>query len=501
MSVIKKLASETALYGISSILGRLLNYALVPLHTAAFTRPSQHAVIISLFAFVSVLNVLYTYGMETAYFRYASREKDRADDYFNLAQTAIICTSVLFSGLLIVFDTPIINWLDYPNQELYLDWFAVIIAIDAIVAIPFARLRLEKKAKAFVKARMVNIAINVALNYFFIWLAKGIVEGRFLNNLQGIASFFYSPTIGIGYTVLANLMANLAFFWLLKNSLLRFRFRFHWLELKTFLVYGYPIFIMGLAGVVNLMTDRFLLGKLLPIGFYPGQTAQDALGVYGNCYKLSIFMSLVIQAFRYAAEPFFFSKAQDRNAPSVFADVMKWFVIFCVLVWVGVSLNLDIISTIFIRSQKFLVGLGVVPVLLLGNLLLGIYYNLSAWFKLSDKTYFGTLITIVGALANVLLNYLLIPQLGYMGCAWAFAVSCLLMVVLCYYFGEKHYPIPYPVLRIGLYLASAGVLIWGNAQIKISDLWLAVPYHLALCLLFVAGVALAEVKNLGKRGV
>jgi O-antigen/teichoic acid export membrane protein len=498
MSILKKLASETALYGVSSILGRLINYALVPLHTSVFVRPGEQAVLISLFAFVAVLNVIYTYGMETAYFRFASREKDKAVHYYNLVQTAIIITSCVFSGVLILLDTPIMNALNYEGQELYLDWFAIIVAIDAIVSIPFARLRLEKKPKAFVKARVSNILINVGLNFFFLWFCKHIYQGDFLLFLQPVIELIFDPHYLVGYVILANLIANALFFWLLWGVLRDFQFTFDTAQFKLLFNYAYPILIMSLAGTVNLMTDRLFLDKLLPIGFYEGRTAKDVLGIYGNCYKLSIFMALAVQAFRYAAEPFFFSKANDRNAPSVFADVMKWFIIVSVLIWLGVCLNADWISKLFLRRAIYREGIRVVPVLLLGNLFLGIYYNLSVWFKLSDKTYFGTLITIVGAVINVALNYVLIPIMGYMGCALALVTSCFAMVALCYYWGEKHYPIPYYLRSAIGYIVSGGILIWISWQIHISNSWVSISYHNFLLMLYVIGIIVVERRFLPK---
>ncbi|MCY7350471.1 MAG: polysaccharide biosynthesis C-terminal domain-containing protein, partial [Cytophagaceae bacterium] len=267
--------------------------------------------------------------------------------------------------------------------------------------------------------------------------------------------------------------------------------RWDWAVLRRMLDYGYPIMLMGLAGSVTLLTDRLVLERFLPEGFYPGRTAEEALGIYGNCYKLSIFMSLAIQAFRYAADPFFFSRTGDKNAPNVFADVMHWFIIAGVLIWVGVSLNLDFIGTFF-RKEIYREGLGVVPILLLGNLFLGVYYNLSVWFKLTDKTQYGTLITGIGAVSTLILNILLIPLLGYTGSALAFLASCVLMAVICYGLGDKHFPVPYRLLGALGYIGSAGLLIYLSSLVRIPDLWLAVPFHLLLCGLYFACIVLVE---------
>ncbi|MFN8357766.1 MAG: polysaccharide biosynthesis C-terminal domain-containing protein [Spirosomataceae bacterium] len=497
MSILKKLAGETVLYGVPSILGRTINFFLVALHTQVFPKPGMLSSNIELYAYAAILNVLYTYGMETAFFRYASRAENPRF-YYNLVLTAILSTSVLFSGTMILFAPQLAAALDYRGEETNIVWMAIIIAIDAIVAIPFAWLRLQKKAKKFAGIRMTNILLNVGLNFFFLWFCKGIYENHFLAELKPMMAWMYNPQLGVGYIFLANLIANGMMIPMLWREFRMFRPTLDAEQFKIVWVYAYPILIMGLAGTVNLMTDRLLLKYLLPDGFYPGRTAKDVLGIYGNCYKLSIFVNLVIQAFRYAAEPFFFSQAKDRNAPETFALVMKWFIICCVLIWVGVSLNLDFVAHWFLRNKVYQEGLGVVSILLLANVFLGIYYNLSIWFKLSDKTYYGTLITLLGAGLTVGLNVLLIPQIGYEGCAITFLLSCFIMTLVCYWLGSIHYPIPYDLTSALGYIGSAGLLIWASSKIQISNLWIAVPYHLGLCLLYVAGIVIIERKTLWK---
>jgi O-antigen/teichoic acid export membrane protein len=474
MSVLKKLAGETAMYGLSSIVGRLLNYLLVPLHTAVFL-PDEFGVNAKLYAYVAFLNVLYTYGLETAYFRYASKSKD--DNFYHVALTSIILTSSLISGLIILFSPQIASALGYPDRAHLVKWLAIIIAIDAIVAIPFARLRLEKKAKQFALARMANILLTVFLNIFFLIFCKDIYEGKYLTGLQPFIKTIYYPSLGIGYIVLSNLIANAAFFLLLYRSFAQFRFRLDKQLLQSMWIYAYPILIMSLAGTTNLMTDRILLDSFLPENFYPGKSPADALGIYSGCYKLSIFMTLAIQAFRYAAEPFFFSQSEDKNAPGTFALVTKWFIVVCALIWLGVSVNLDIIG-LFLRSAAYREGLAVVPILLLANLFLGVYYNLSVWFKLTDRTYYGTWITLTGAAISVIGNILLIPVLGYMGCAYTFLLSCLVMTTACYILGNKHYPVPYDVKSAATYILTAGILIYVATIIHIENQILATTFHL-----------------------
>lgn len=490
MSVLKKLAGETALYGLSSILGRSISFVLVFLYTAIF-QPGQTAIQIKLYAVIGLLQIIYTVGLDASYFRFSFRERDKQQDYYNLTMSAMLVTSLILSGLLVLFAKPLIAFLNYPGQEQFLVWTAGILALDAVMYIPFARLRLEKRVKKFVFARVASIVINVGLNFFFLLVCPGIAAGKYLLFLQPLIADFYDPTIGIGYVFIANLIASAATYVLLWREVVQFRFRWDWAVLRRMLDYGYPIMLMGLAGSVNLLTDRLVLERFLPEGFYPGRTAEDALGIYGNCYKLSIFMSLAIQAFRYAADPFFFSRTDDKNAPKVFADVMHWFIIACVLIWIGVSLNLDFIGTFF-RKEIYREGLGVVPILLLGNLFLGVYYNLSVWFKLTDKTGYGTLITGIGAVSTLVLNILLIPVLGYTGSALAFLASCALMAVICYVLGEKYFPVPYSLVSAVGYIGSAGLLIYLSSLVQIPNLWLAVPFHLLLFLLYFVCIVVVE---------
>lgn len=496
MSTFKKLASDTALYGLSTMLARSINFALVPIQTYAFGKPSELSSNITLYAWIGVLMAVYTLGLETAFFRFAARNTGEAgveerEKIFSRTTSIVLIATLLPTILIVVFAHQIAQFLNYPGQERFIIWSALLLAIDAVVAIPFARLRVENKAKRFVRAKVINILINVVLCVFFIIFCKDISEGDYLTALQPLASFIYRPNIGPGYILLANLIANGLYFLILRDAFAGFRFTFQWPVVRTLLIYSFPIMLTSLSGVVNQLTDRLLLRHFLPDGFYPGFTSEDALSIYGNCLKLSILMALAVNSFKFAADPFFFSRAEDKNSPKLLAEVTKWFVIVCVVLWVGISLNLDVVG-LLLRSPEYRTGLGVVPILLLANLFLGVYYNISFWFKLSDKTKFGTLITVVGAVITIVLNILLIPKMGYMGCAWAFLMSTLVMTVLCYWLGEKHYPVPYHVGSALFYIGSAALLIYGAGLVKIPNLWISVPYHFGLFVLYLGIIAVVE---------
>ncbi len=495
MSTFRKLASDTALYGISTILGRMLNFVLVPIQTYVFENPSELSSNVELYSYVAVLLAIYTLGLETAFFRFAARNKAETGRVLNETLSIVLVVSGLFTGLIIALAPQITVWLNYPGQQQFVVWMALIVAIDAIVAIPFARLRVEGNARAFVKAKVINIVLVVFLNVFFLIICRDIYAGKYLAALRPVIGLIYSPTIGPGYIFLANLLGNACYFLLIRRAFSGFRFRFRLPEVRAVLAYAFPIMLTSLAGLVNATTDRIFLRHWLPNGFYAGLTREDVLGVYGNCFKLSVFMALAVQSFKFAADPFFFSQSTDKNAPGggppvLLAQVTKWFIIVCVLIWLGVSLNMDVIGLLI--SKRYRVGLDIVPLLLLANLLLGVYYNISFWFKLSDRTAYGTYITLIGAATTIGLNYWLIPVLGYMGCAIAFLVSSLVMLLLCYGLGERHYPVPYAVGSAVWYIGSAGVLIYANSLISILDWRVAVPYHLALFGLYLGLIVATE---------
>lgn len=490
MSVLKKLAGDTVLYGVSTILGRMLNYLLVPLHTKLFL-PEQLASQVQLYTYAGLSLVVYTFGMESAFFYFARKEHD-SQKYYNLILSAVILVSIFFSGSIYLMADSVAQIINYPDDAKLVRWMAIIMATDGIVAIPFARLRLEKKAKKFVAAKVFNILMNVGLNFFFLIVCHDIYDGEYLNFLKPAVDLFYDPAASVGYIVLANLIANLLFFAFLYKEFIDFKFVFDRTLFTPVWVYAFPLFIMNLAGVTNLLFDRTFLQYLLPQGFYPGRTTKAAIGIYGQCFKLSIFMNLAIQAFKYAAEPFFYSKAEDKNAPSVFADVMKWFIVICASMWVGICLNLHLLAELFLRKKVFHEGLAVVPWLLLGFLFLGIYYNLATWFKLSDKTQYGTFITLTGTFITILLNILLVPQIGYLGCGIAFASSGLVMTALCYYYGQKYYPIPYDLKSALKYILGGAVFILLDGFFIPSGTQLDMIYHMAFFFVFCVFVVFAE---------
>ncbi len=458
--IIKKLAGQTALYGLSSVLPRFLNYALVPLHTALYST-NQYGIITEMYAYVAFLVILLTYGMETAYFRFTNKEGNEESLVFGTVLRSVLATSFVFIITAIFFQQGIADWLKYPNHSEYVVWFAIIIGLDAISAIPLARLRHQNKPIRFASINLSSVIVNVALNFFFLGYCMTNYQA---GNTNVIIDALYSPEIGVGYVFISNLAASIFKILMSIPILYRVKLTFDLSLLKKLLIYGSPLLIAGLAGIVNETLDRILLKHLL-YDTLGEVKAMSQLGIYGACYKLSIIITLFIQAFRYAAEPFFFAQAKNKNAPEVYANVMNYFVAVCGLIFLGVTLYLDIIKY-FIPNSDYWAGLKVVPILLLANICLGIYFNQSIWYKMTDKTKYGAYIAIGGAIITIALNLLLIPTMGYMGSAWTTLVVYALMVISSYFLGQKHFPVPYNLTKVGSYLGMSLILFFGGTWMQ-----------------------------------
>ncbi len=445
MSAFKKLASQTAYYGISSILGRMLNYALVPLHTRVLTSQQDYGIIGELYSYITFLNIIFLYGLETTFFRFATENKSD-NSIYDKTFTSILFSSIIFTATIFLFASPINNFLSigitsnlYRIEYLYI--FALILAFDAIAAIPFAKIRLDNRPLKFASIKIANISINVLLNVFFLIVAP-------------IFNFaFYSANDAVLYILLSNLIASIATIFFLYQELIIIKIIWIWKEMKPLYIYAIPLMFAGLAGMTNETLDRILLKYFLP-GTLEERLSQ--IGIYNAAYKLSIFMTLAVQAFRMAAEPYFFSINKNADSKLVYAKVMNYFVLACSLIFLGVSTHLNILA--YLLGENYRSGLAVVPILLMANLFLGVYMNLSIWYKLVDKTIYGLYITIIGAILTVGLNILWIPTLGYMGSAYATLICYFVMTVIAYLFGQKYFAVPYSLKTIFSYISMALLL-------------------------------------------
>ena len=493
MSRLLSLAGQTAQYGVSTILARILNYALVPLHTAVFF-PEQFGIITYLYAYVAFLNIIYTYGMETAFFRFTTRERN--PDIYNVAATSLLLSSLVFSGAIYLLSSPISEMIGRPSYDHLIRWLSIIMFFDAVVAIPFARLRLDNKAWSFVRARVSSVVIIVLMNLFFLaalpWMSTKDPDSV----LYRISESLYDPQMGIGYVFLANLIGSASLILFLNKSLLQIRLKLDWARMKPMLWYALPVMVMGLAGMVNENLDKILLDRILPDDFYSDKSPIEAVGIYGAAFKLSIFMILAIQAFRYAGEPFYFSHAEEEDSPELFAKVLHYFTVFGVIILVAVSFNVEWIGRIFLQREEFRQALYLVPILLLGKLLFGIYINISIWLKLTDKTIYGVWFSLLGAGITITGNILLVPVLGYDGSAISMVLCYLGMCVIAYRVGRRHMKIPYNFKAIIIYIFISMSLVLGNLVFTLQDFWLEVAFNVVASLIFIGVVYVFERKRL-----
>jgi O-antigen/teichoic acid export membrane protein len=464
MSLIKKLAGQTAIYGLTTILTRFINFFLTPIHLSGALSMHEYGVVTSMYAFIAFLNVIFTYGMETAYFRFATKNEENAPKVYNNAVSSILFSSLIFGGLIFLFSQPIAEILGFREDSKIVQWVALVLATDAIVAIPFARLRLLKKVYLFAGAKLSNVVLNFFLNFFFLVVCPWVMNDGFMPSIKPIVETIYFPGQMVTYIFVANLLANVVYFPFLIPTFRGLNFKVDLGLFKEMFIYAFPIFLTGIPGMVNEMFSRIMLEKWLPDGFYPDKTSMEALGVFGACYKMGVFMTIAIQAFRFASEPFFFTNAKDKNAPELFARVMTYFIIATTFIFLFVMLNIDWLSSVIIRQESFKEALGIVPTLLLSGLFFGIYINLSVWYKLTDKTYWGTYITLGGAFITVLLNYLLIPVYGYQGSVWATFFAYFTMCITSYFLGQKYFPIPYQLNK------GIGYLILGLGLFSIQNI-------------------------------
>ena len=408
--------------------------------------------------------------------------KTNAKEAYNSTATAVLSTSAFFSALIYLLSDQIANALGNGVEQQYVQYMAAILFIDGLIAIPFAKLRLEQKALKFALIKVSVISTTIILNLLFIMVLPDISAGKYLIGLQETVNKFYNPSLGIGYIFIANLLANLLYLPLLWKQLLQIKLSIHWSTFKPMLVYALPIFLMGLGGMFNEQGYALILKHVFPEDL--GISGDDALGVFSGAFKLSVVMMLGIQAFRYAAEPFFFSHAENKEAPALFARIMHYFVVFNIVVLVAVALNTELIGDVFLRNETYKEALFVLPILLIAKLFYGVYVNLSVWFKLTDKTIYGTYYALIGAIITLLGNLLLIKEIGYYGSAVTALVCYGVMSLLCYLKGKKTFPIPYNFKPLFGYLIIAILIIYGVDLIKMDTKWLSYGVKLLITAVF-----------------
>ncbi len=492
----KRLAGETAIYGISSIVGKFLNWMLVPMYTRVLYNESDFGIVTNLYAWTALLMVLLTYGMETGFFRFINKKEITlpmrvyATTLFSVASTSIFFLVILFNVLY-----PVSRFLGYENHPEYVGMMAGIVAIDAFCSIPFAFLRYQGKALRFAIVKLLNIFLNILLVVCFL-----IVFPLLYKHAPILIEWFYRPDYQVGYIFIANVATSLLTFVLLIPDMVPgLREKASFVLLKQMLRYSFPILLLGIAGIFNQTADKILF----PFLFADRTEANTQLGIYGACFKIAVVMVMFIQAFRYAYEPFIFAKNKSGGDESTkaYSEAMKFFIIFSFLIFLGVMFYLDILK--YFVAPEFYPGLPVVPIVMLGELFFGIYFNLSFWYKLIDQTQWGAYFSTAGCIVTILIIVIFAPRYGFMACAWASFVSNLLMMLLSYLIGQKKYPIQYDLKSALFYSVLTAFFYMAGMVPAIEPEWMRLGYRSFLLLLFIGviikrDIPLSELPYIGK---
>ena len=462
MAGLKSLAKETAIYGVSSIVGRFLNYLLVPVYTIALPASSGgYGVLTNIYAWVALILVLLTCGMETGFFRFANKGQDDPMRVYSTTLLSVSIGSLVFVALGLLFLEPIAGWLEYGEHPWYIGMMMIVVAMDAIQSIPFAYLRYKKRPIKFAALKLLFIFLNIALNLFY----YVILEGN-----------------DVGYAFLFNLVCTSVVMVCMIPELRGFTYVLDKELLKRMLRYSLPLVILGVAGILNQVADKIIFPFV-----YPDEAeATIQLGIYGAASKIAMIMAMFTQAFRFAYEPFVFGKSKEKDSREMYAQAMKFFIIFTLLAFLAVMFYLDILRHVI--GRDYWDGLRVVPIVMAAEIFMGIYFNLSFWYKLIDETRWGAYFSLTGCIILILMNIFLVPKYGYIACAWAGFTGYGVAMLLSYFVGQKKYPIQYDLKAIGMYVLLAAVLYVAAEYVSIDNIYLRMAYRTVLLLLFIAYV-------------
>lgn len=484
MGSVKKLAGQTLWYGVPTIATRFLGY-IISIFLFRWYAPEQTALITQVYALIPFLNILFTYGLETSYFRFA-QTKDRAT-LFNTLTVSIIITTIFFCLVLLFTTGTLADAVGLPGKPEYFRWMVYILFFDTLSVLPFSKLRLEGRPRKFAMIKVLNILITVGLVFYWLKICPGIYK----TNPDSILLTGYDPKIDIGYYIIANMIASGITLLLLWKEWKGFNFRFDAALWKEVMHYTLPLILVGFGGMINEMLSRLVYQHVLDL---PQQEELRQLGIFGGNYKVAVLITMFIQVFRMAAEPFFFNQSKDKNAPRTYARVTKFFVIACSIMWLAIVLNLPIIAKLAYGSNysQYIEGVGIIPILAMGSVFLGVYYNLSIWYKLTNRTWSGAWITLTGALITLLLNIWWIPLFGYNGSAWATFICYAFMMVISYVMGQKYFRVPYAWKKLTAFMVITVLIYllhrWIGSMIGL--LWL----NTLIGLVFLCGYCLFIIK-------
>ena len=444
MANLKSLAKDTAIYGISSIVGRFLNYLLVPLYTAKLSAASGgYGIITNIYAYTALLLIILTYGMETTFFRYVNKEEENPNTVYSTILLSVGFTSLLFIVLVSVFLNPLAGFMGYADHSDYVWIMFTTVAFDAFQCIPFAYLRHKKKPLKFAALKLLFIVLNIFGNLLFFLFLPALYKQN-----PDIVGRIYDPTVGVGYVFYINIVCTVCITPLFFKELTGFHYQFNGALLKRMLSYSWPILLLGITGILSQAADKILYPYL-----DTSDSQRTSLGIYGAASKIAMIMVMITQAFRYAYEPFVFSKAKDKDNRESYASIMKYFIIFTLLAFLFVVGYLDILK--YIIGRDYWSGLFVVPIVMAGEIMYGIYFNLSFWYKLTDRTIWGAIFSGIGCLVLLAINIIFVPSYGFAACAWGSVGGYATAMLLSYFVGQKYYPIRYPLRSIFVYVAIA----------------------------------------------
>lgn len=475
MHVMKNLAKDTAIYGLPNIIGRFLGWLLVPIYVRVLPNSGEYGIVTNIYGWVALLMVILTYGMETGFFRFINKKEEQ--EPLRVYTSTLYCiafTSLFFIAVMLVFLNQASSLLGYSHHREYIGMMSCIIAVDAICCIPFAFLRYQSRPVRFASIKFLNVLLNISLNLFFLKLCPIL-----LTHHPELIRWFYRPDYGVGYIFISNLFTTIVTLILLIPDILpALRAKFDFQRLKKILGYSFPILILGVAGIFNQTADKILFPFL-----YEDRVYADAqLGIYGACFKIAAVMVMFIQAFRYAYEPFVFAKHKDSDNKKSYIEAMKYFIIFALFIFLGVTFYLDILK--YIVTFDYFSGLQVVPIVMIGEVFFGIYFNLSIWYKLTDKTHWGAIFSIIGCALTIAIIIGFVPRYGFIACAWASIISNFVMMLLSYFIGQKKFPIAYN-LRSALFYFIIAALCYSAAMLPtIASTLLRLSYRTIIMLVF-----------------
>jgi O-antigen/teichoic acid export membrane protein len=479
MNDIRKLAGQTVIYGFGTVVPRFLNYALMTPFYTRILGHEQYGIVTELYAWMVLALVILTYGMETTYFRFAGK-KAPAGEVYGTAMISLFTTSVVFLLAIALFVTPVSAFLGYAQHPEYIWMFAWIVAIDAFSAIPFAWLRNNNKPMLFSALKIINVFVTMVIAFFFLWFAPLMAEKG-----NGWIYSVWSPGFQVGYVFVANLAGSAVTLLCLVPFIFRIKPVFDRKLLGRMLAYSWPLLVGGMAGSLNEVLDKILLRRLIG-----GAEGLATVGVYGAGYKVGVLMSIFIQMYRFAAEPFFFEKAGSNDAKETYAVTMKYFVITALILFLGINLYPEAVQVLI--GEDFRESLIVVPIISMGYLLLGIFINQSIWYKVDDRTIYGAWITLVGVVVTVTVNVIFVPRFGYIAAAWAHVACYLSMVIVSYFVGLKFYPIKYETGKIFIYIVLAVALLFISMLLEGENKFLNAALDTLLLLIF---FAVAEIRD------